>query len=749
MKIRDISYAFCLLALMAACEAPKPAEPPVAPSTAKMANILRQMAERADGNHFLVMNASRRDMYAKQLAPLPKGVAIDVQLRYLKEVLNAGDPDACIAGIREVMAVSFPDGKITFKNKPYFDLLAIAHLRKGELTNCQLNHSAQSCIVPIAGGGLHRDKSGSQAAKEIYLQILESFPEDLQSVWLLNLACMTLGEYPVGVPERFRIPPSALESEVPFPPFADIALEAGVDVNELAGGCSTEDFNGDGILDIFATSYGLDDQARLFLGEADGSYRDATDSAGIWGLHGGLNTLHGDYDSDGLTDIFILRGGWFNPSGTLPNSLLKNLGGGKFRDVTEEAGLLSFHPTQSGGFADWNLDGHLDLFVGNENSGQIAHPSELYVNNGDGTFREVSAEVGLRIDAFVKGCSWGDINNDGLPDLYVSVHKGYNLLYVNRGGSWPGGWKFEEIGEKAGVREPLYSFPCTFWDYDNDGWEDILVFGYSSDRYEKVGYDVAAEYLGKAFRCETPRLYRNNRNETFSDVSEAAGLRKPLYTMGFNIGDLDNDGWPDLYCGTGAPDLFSSVPNRVFRNAGGQRFQDVTTAGGFGQVQKGHGVSFADLDNDGDQDIYTVIGGAFEGDFYRNSLLINPGSPNAWLTLLLEGRSANRSAIGARLRVRVEMASGAQRDLFLAVNTGGSFGASSLRREIGLGDARRIVEVEVRWPGAAADIALYRGLEPKRAYRIVQGGQPEPLSLPAVQRPAPQGGGHSHHAHAR
>ena len=123
--------------------------------------------------------------------------------------------------------------------------------------------------------------------------------------------------------------------------------------------------------------------------------------------------------------------------------------------------------------------------------------------------------------------------------------------------------------------------------------------------------------------------------------------------MGANFGDLDNDGFLDIYVGTGAPDLTTLLPNRMFRNAGGQFFQDVTTSGGFGHLQKGHGVSFGDLDNDGDQDIYEVIGGWFSGDTYQNVLFENPGHGNHWITISVEGTRTNRMALGARLRIRV------------------------------------------------------------------------------------------------
>src|SRR6185503_10312692 len=154
--------------------------------------------------------------------------------------------------------------------------------------------------------------------------------------------------------------------------------------------------------------------------------------------------------------------------------------------------------------------------------------------------------------------------------------------------------------------------------------------------------------------------------------------------MGCNFGDFDNDGWIDFYLGTGDPNLANLMPNRAFRNAEGRFFQDVTTSSGMGHLQKGHGVSFADLDNDGDQDIYHSVGGAYEGDFYRNALFENPGNSNRWITLKLEGVKSNRPALGARIKVVLDTKSG-ERAIHRVVSTGSTFGNNPFRQEIGLG----------------------------------------------------------------
>jgi hypothetical protein len=172
--------------------------------------------------------------------------------------------------------------------------------------------------------------------------------------------------------------------------------------------------------------------------------------------------------------------------------------------------------------------------------------------------------------------------------------------------------------------------------------------------------------------------------------------------MGCNFGDVDNDGFPDFYLGTGDPDYETLVPNLFFHNQRGERFADVTTAAGLGHLQKGHGVAFADFDHDGDQDIFIELGGAYPGDKFGNALFENPGFGNNWITIKLIGKQSNRSAIGARVRAEIEESVDkgpvSRRSVYKWVNSGGSFGANPLRLEIGLGSAEKISVLEVYWP---------------------------------------------------
>ena len=197
---------------------------------------------------------------------------------------------------------------------------------------------------------------------------------------------------------------------------------------------------------------------------------------------------------------------------------------------------------------------------------------------------------------------------------------------------------------------------------------------------------LAASALGRSAATETSRLYRGTNRGRFLDVSGRYGLTEPTAAMGSNFGDLDNDGYPDFYLGTGYPPYHSVMPNVMYRNRNGRGFSDVTYAGGFGHLQKGHGVVFADLDNDGDQDIFQQMGGAFPGDRFGNALYENPGFGNHWITIALEGVRSNRSAIGARIRaVVVDEQSGRRRSIYRHVNSGGSFGGNPLRQTLGTG----------------------------------------------------------------
>ena len=709
---------------LASCS--EPPGPEQAASTRRMAERLKEIAGNADPALHIYVNAKRVEYFRSQVEHLratttandPQGKDLLLKTRFTlaNELLRAGQFEEAVKSFRQLQAETVGKPQIQHILQV---LLGLSYLRLGEQENCIIHHNIESCLLPIRGAGVHQIERGSRAAIEEFLGVLQRNPDDLSARWLLNIAYMTLGEHPDKVPQDYLMAAEVFASDYDIKRFRDVAPQLGLDVVGLSGGAIMEDFDGDGYLDIVASSWGLRDQIRYFHNRGDGTFADNTQEAGLVGIVGGLNTRLTDYDNNGYADILVLRGAWLGPLGRYPNSLLHNQGNGTFIDATEEAGLLTLHPTQTAAWGDFDNDGWVDLFVGNESIGTEIHPCELFRNKTDGTFTDVAKEVGVAVIGYVKGVAWGDYNNDGRLDLYIAriAQEEANLLYRNEGKDA----SFVDVSAEAGVPGPTHSFPTWFWDYDNDGWQDIFVAGFKA----QVG-DVAADYLGLPHDGEYPRLYRNKGDGTFADVTQEVRLDKPLLAMGCNFGDLDNDGYLDSYIGTGDPGLASLMPNRMFRNAAGQFFQDVTTSGGFGHLQKGHGVAFGDIDHDGDQDVFAVMGGAFTGDIAPNVLFENPGHGNHWIKLRLEGVRSNRAAIGARIKVSLNTKNGS-RDVYATVTSGSSFGASSLRQEIGLGQANSIRAIEIAWP-AGGDVQVFQNVAMDQFLHIRE-GDPLPLVL--------------------
>ena len=685
------------------------------PGTVRMAVRLQQIAASVDPKENPYASTARLDALKASEPPADARARLQFTALLAQELLHAGRTEEAIEHFRQVLdqVQQYRDGMPTSFALAVRDLLAISYLRLGHEDNCVPPHATPRCSAPTSASDVRAIERGPRAAVQEYRLLLQAEPDNHTARWLLNLAYMALGEYPNGVPAQWQIPLEAFASDYDIARFPDVAAELGLDVLGQAGGSIVDDFDGDGYVDIMTSSRGLNDQLRYFRNGADGSFTERTSEAGLVGLVGGLNLVHADYDNDADLDVFVLRGAWLREGHA--NSLLRNNGDGTFEDVTEEAGLLWPElPTQTASWGDYNNDGWIDLYVGNESPVRTRNPAQLFRNNGDGTFTDVARDAGADVVGFIKAVVWGDVENDGKLDFYVSRLGDPNVLLRNNGPDSLGRWTFTDITEAAGVAEPTESFPAWFWDYDNDGWQDIFVTG----RLGSSG-DVAAEYLGLPHHAELPRLYRNNGDGTFSDVTVAARLNRIMLAMGANFGDLDNDGYLDFYVGTGDPDFRALMPNRMFRNAAGKFFQDVTTSGGFGHLQKGHGVAFGDLDNDGDQDIYVTLGAAYEGDRSYNALFENPGHGNQWITLKLEGVRSNRAGIGARIQITVETDQG-RRDIYRTVTSGGSFGASSLQQEIGLGQAKAIRALTVTWP-ATGETDVYTNVPMNQIYALREG----------------------------
>jgi FG-GAP-like repeat/ASPIC and UnbV len=610
-----------------------------------------------------------------------------------------GQTDKAIERFQEARRVALSHGLDEFALE-LEERLGIAQLRRGEDDNCVKNHHARSCIFPISVEGRHGLTAGSQAAINHFLAYLDRKPNDLEVKWLLNIAYMTLGQYPGGVPQKHLIPAATFDSKEDIGRSEDVASSAGLDVFGQAGGAVMDDFDKDGFLDIAVSTLNSCEPLHLFRNNGDGSFTDKAGAAGLSGQLGGLNVNHVDYDNDGWLDLYVMRGGWDVP---MRNSLLRNNGDGTFIDVTEKAKLARpATATQTAAWADIDNDGHIDLFVGNENA-----PCQLFRNNGNGSFEDVAHRAGVDKVRFTKGVVAGDYDNDGYADFYVSNGGDDNFLYHNNQDG-----TFTDVAQKLGVEKPSLSFATWFFDYDNDGLLDLFVTSFLQSVTQ-----VARSYLGLPVEAETLKLYRNTGAGGFRDVTQEVGLDRVFMPMGCNFGDVDNDGFLDFYLGTGAPSYAALVPNVLFRNHNGKYFVDITTSSGTGHLQKGHGVAIGDLNNDGNDDIFVKVGGAVPGDKYASALFKNPGrAANNWIKVRLAGVKTNRAAIGARLKVTVADGD-KRRSIHRTVTSGGSFGDSPFQQHIGLAKASKIETLEIWWP-ASKTRTVFHNLEPNQVIEV-------------------------------
>ena len=701
----------------------KPTAPSVTSGHQKMLMLLQKIADRTPDEN-LYLGDKVAHTLRKQLAALPVNTSNPTKWRLHmqagEEELRLGNEAGAInhySRACELTRIDQDGAPLQAVIESNF-FLGLAYLRMAETQNCCLRHTPDSCILPIQGAGIHTRQNPSRQAITHFTKVLQRTTKESQLVytlgtrWLLNIAYMTIGAYPHGVPSEYLIPPEAFNSEEEIPRFTNIAPSLGLDTFDLSGGAIADDFDNDGYLDIVVSTWDTVGQIRLFRNNQDGTFSERTKQAGLLGLYGGLNLVQADYDNDGNVDILVLRGAWLEGNGRHPNSLLRNNGNGTFTDRTFEAGLGDVHyPTQTASWGDYDNDGDLDLYIGNESSQSFSAPCQLFENNGNGTFTDVAGRVRVQNHRLAKSVIWGDYNHDRWPDLYVSNLEKGNRLYRNNGDG-----TFTDVAKHLDVQRPLRSFPSWFWDFDNDGALDLYVSAYSSGIEH-----VAASALGLPVDTEMACLFRGDGGSGFSEVANQSNLVTPIAPMGSNFGDLDNDGYLDFYIGTGWPHYMELMPNILYLNQGGGRFANVTYAGGFGHLQKGHAVVFADFDNDGDQDIFEQMGGAYPGDGYSNALYENPGFGQHWITIKLIGIQSNRSAIGARIHLKVRE-NAVPRSIYKYVNSGGSFGCNPLRQTIGLGQADQVEVLQVFWPTTGLTQTFDR-VASNQIIQIVEGKQ--------------------------
>jgi enediyne biosynthesis protein E4 len=478
------------------------------------------------------------------------------------------------------------------------------------------------------------------------------------------------------------------------------------------GGVAVLDYNNDGCTDIFFTNgaaipslrkTGPEFYNRLFRNNCDMTFTDVTAEAGLAGEGYSTAVAIGDFDNDGFADIFV--------AGVKRNILYRNLGNGRFADVTLKAGVAGTDAkfgsmwAASAGWLDYDNDGWLDLFVSNYVVWDAATeprcgtperqfychpkayqglPGQLFHNNRDGTFTDVSQASGIgRHIGKGMGVAFADFDGDGLTDIFVANDSVRSFLFHNQGNG-----TFQEMGLEAGVALRDDGFAIAgmggdFRDFDNDGKPDLVVSGILNDSF---------------------LLFRNLGGlKGFEEYAQRTGLLLGTRQFtGWSLGmyDFDNDGWKDLFFALSHLSQLerylgsdSALANRVFRNVEGKRFEDISAGAGaeFQKAGMHRGVAFADFDNDGRVDaVVSVVNGPAK--LFRNIT----GGDAHWLAVRLHGRRSNRQGLGAVVHVRLPDG----RDLYNHATTAVGYACSSEALvRFGLGPNRVAESIEIRWPG--------------------------------------------------
>jgi enediyne biosynthesis protein E4 len=496
----------------------------------------------------------------------------------------------------------------------------------------------------------------------------------------------------------------------------------------MGPGCAFLDYDNDGWMDVYIVNSGPADfytpktplRNALYHNNRDGTFTDVTLKAGVAGGNFGMGVAVGDYDNDGYADIFV--------TGYGRCILYHNNGDGTFTDVTAKAGVAAPGWTTSAVWFDYDNDGKLDLFVcsfvefglgkmvfcGDNKLGRRYYciprvfnptPSLLFHNNGDGTFTEVSKGTAI---ASAMGKALGvvatDINNDGLLDLFVANDTVQNFLFANRGqGRWDEIGLISEVGYSANG-QPRSGMGVDASDIDFDGYSDLFVANVDNEMFS---------------------LYRNNKDESFTDTAHAHGIgqaTRHLSGWGLKFFDYDNDGNVDLFLANGHPDdmvdsyggaVKYKEPLLLFRGDG-KRLHDVSATAGpvFGKVFPARGLAVGDFDNDGAVDVLVGNNGG------PALLLKNRAAAGRhWVGLRLEGTACNRDAIGARITWSV---GGVKRSRLKT--SGGSYLSSHDPREvIGLGTATSLDWLEIQWPAPSTRKERIENVPIDRYLRIVEG----------------------------
>jgi hypothetical protein len=554
----------------------------------------------------------------------------------------------------------------------------------------------------------------------------------MRSLFLLGLLSAVLASaQKLPVPPGPNMPTGKDEApSADLPHFEDIASQAGLTkahissadkryiIESVSGGVGLIDCDNDGKLDIIAVNgsnvdryrkQGGDPLITLYHQDADLKFTDITQRAGLTRKGWGMGVAVADYDNDGLPDIYV--------TGYGGNALYHNLGNCKFEDVTEKAGVAVGGLSLGAAWGDYDRDGKVDLFVsryvhvdmnklpelGSDEKfcqfrgvlvqcgpwGMQGESDFLFHNRGDGTFEDVSKKAGVDDPRhyYGMGVVWGDIDNDGWPDLYVANDAGPNYLYRNKHDG-----TFEEIGllegaDLSGDGQELGSMGVDLGDYRHEGRLSIFV---------------------TEFVDQSDTLYHNNGSDGFTDVSWNSQIAQPSHPYvgwGTSFFDMDNDGWLDIFVANGHvyPQV-DTIPNAahfrqpmlLFRNNRDGTFAEVASSTGLADVplRSRRGAAFGDINNDGCVDIVTLNVGE------PPSLLLNHcRNGNHRVLFKLQGTKSNRLAIGARVTVRTDKVT-----QISEVKGGSSYiSQSDLRQHFGLGKNKMMDEVSIRWPNGQTE----------------------------------------------
>jgi hypothetical protein len=651
-----------------------------------------------------IMGPGRAMEFASYMMETLTDVHVFVSLQY-KDLLkryeemvrkNPNDADAVLGRAKTLLKMGlYPEAVEDFRAAAKKPALRPDALRDSAVANYRAGRYRESITDAVAS--------------------LDADPSSRRARYWMWLAARKLGGYPDEVPESWQVEVKAGRN-TPGVQFEDVGAEIGLDKTSGGRGTAVFDMDGDGYLDIVVSSAHAG--CSVYRNNGDGTYSDVSVGSGLDACVNTFAVVVGDYNNDGLDDLYITQQGFYPGE----SRLYRNNGDGTFTDVTRESGAGCWGPSFAAQWVDYDCDGNLDLFVCSNLGGVFDRslPNRLFHNNGDGTFTDVSRQSGLATSTPTIGGCWGDYDNDGYPDLFVSSGLGHSKLFRNnRDGT------FTDVSREAGLDHVVIGTVAFWCDYDNDGWLDLVQCTWSPE-------DDVLDTLfhGRGPDAGRPmRVFHNNGDGTFTLKTFELGLTGCFGTMSANLGDFNNDGYVDFLLGNGDPHMNRTEPPTALEfDAVSGKYRNITFAAGLPFVGKGHGANLADLAGDGRLSLIMASGGAYPGDLMTMSVFRPTSLPGNYLNVRLVGVNSNRNAIGARLRLD---AGGRSRHSL--VSGGSGFGCLPYEQHFGLGTCVAVDALEIWWPGGARQHLEH--LPVNTTIRIIEGrkGWEEVYKKPAAK----------------